>query len=252
MAERRLIQTSGPIKCSSRPTHTYILDKLDKLWLVDQNGSVKLQPVKKFFTPHSYFAFPRIRGFNNKLIREKSSHLDRLTLLQVVTDSYDTLKQLNDLRSEEGTGSVVKGIGVILGKTIEAVGKGGSEIIRAIGSGIKDGLEGFGDLDKKVVDSIGQNTGTIIRSSGEAFHDTASGAGTFFQKILGGISGSIIWGVLILLIGALLYTRIANHCSLKKLINKGKNDDPAIETSSEACPTCELPPRPESQKFTCT
>ena len=42
--------------------------------------------------------------------------------------------------------------------------------------------------------------------------------------------------------------RIANHhCSLKKLINKGKNDDPAIETSSEACPTCELPPRPESQ-----
>ena len=247
LAERRLIQTSGPIKCSSRPTHTYILDKLDKLWLVDQNGSVKLQPVKKFFTPHSSFAFPRIRGFNNKLIREKSSHLDRLTLLQVVTDSYDTLKQLNDLRSEEGTGSVVKGIGVILGKTIEAVGKGGSEIIRAIGSGIKDGLEGFGDLDKKVVDSIGQNTGTIIRSSGEAFHDTASGAGTFFQKILGGISGSIIWGVLLLLIGALLYTRIANHCSLKKLINKGKNDDPVIETSSGACPTCELPPRPESQ-----
>ena len=193
------------------------MDKLDKLWLVDQNGSVKLQLVKKFFTPHSSFAFPRIRGFNNKLIREKSSHLDRLTLLQVVTDSYDTLKQLNDLRSEEGTGSVVKGIGVILGKTIEVVGKGGSEIIRAIGSGIKDGLEGFGDLDKKVVDSIGQNTGTIIRSSGEAFHNTATGAGTFFQKILGGISGSIIWGVLLLLIGALLYTCIANHCSLKKI-----------------------------------
>ena len=49
-----------------------------------------------------------------------------------MTDSYDTLKQLNDLRSEEGTGSVVKGIGVIQGKTIEAVGKGGSEIICAI------------------------------------------------------------------------------------------------------------------------
>ena len=79
LAERRLIQTSGPIKCSSRLTHTYILDKLDKLWLVDQN--VKSQPVEKFFTPHSSFAFPRIRGFNSKLIREKSSHLDRLTLL---------------------------------------------------------------------------------------------------------------------------------------------------------------------------
>ena len=41
--------------------------------------------------------------------------------------------------------------------------------------------------------------------------------------------------------------RIANHCSVKKLINKGKNDDPAKETSSEVCPNCELPPRPESQ-----
>ena len=60
-----------------------------------------------------------------------------------MADSYDMLKQLNDLRSEEGTGSVAKGTGVILGKTTEAVSKGGSEIIRAIGSGIKDGLEGF-------------------------------------------------------------------------------------------------------------
>ena len=62
LAERHLIQTSGLIKCSSRPTHTYILDKPDKLWLVDQNGSVNSQPVKKFsrhiplcFSLHSRF-----------------------------------------------------------------------------------------------------------------------------------------------------------------------------------------------------
>ena len=47
LAESCLIQTSGPIKYSSRPTHTYIFYKLDKLWLVDQNGSVKLQPVRQ-------------------------------------------------------------------------------------------------------------------------------------------------------------------------------------------------------------
>ena len=66
LAERRLIQTSSPIKCSLRPTHTSILDKLDKLWLVDQNGSLT---VKKCFILHSSFAFPCIRGFNSKLMQ---------------------------------------------------------------------------------------------------------------------------------------------------------------------------------------
>ena len=48
--------------------------------------------------------------------------------------------------------------------------------------------------------------------TGRALHDTATGTGSFFQRIIGGISGSLLWSVLFLIIIYLLYLKLANHC----------------------------------------
>ena len=44
--------------------------------------------------PHLTYRFPKIRGFNSKLARPSEIHLDRFSMLQLVTASHETLHQL--------------------------------------------------------------------------------------------------------------------------------------------------------------
>ena len=48
--------------------------------------------------------------------------------------------------------------------------------------------------------------------AGHALHDTATGTGSFFQRIIGGISGSLLWSVLIVIIIYSLYLNLTNYC----------------------------------------
>ena len=48
--------------------------------------------------------------------------------------------------------------------------------------------------------------------AGHALHDTDTETGSFFQRTIGGISGSLLWSVLIILIIYLLYLKLTNHC----------------------------------------
>ena len=88
---------------------------------------------------------------------------------------------------------------------MSGISSGGSHIIKAVGSALHGGLTGLANLDQKVVTSFGKATGYIIDSSGRAFEHVSRGAGGFFHNVLGGLSGSLLWGALLLLTIFCLY-----------------------------------------------
>ena len=45
-----------------------------------------------------------------------------------------------------------------------------------------------------------------------ALHDTATGTGSFFPCTIGGISGSLLWCVLFVIVLYLIYLKLANNC----------------------------------------
>ena len=108
-------------------------------------------------TEYARLDIPRLLHYNNKVPR-------RLSLLALLTRNKDNLEDLTNYRNK-GKGDIISGIGKILGSTISALAKGGSQIIRSLGKGIHDTLDGVGDLDTAVVGSIGNATTNVIRST---------------------------------------------------------------------------------------
>ena len=70
-----------------------------------------------------------------------------VSLLQLLSLSQDNLEDLTKFRIRGNNNLASLG----LSDTISAVVHGGSEIIKSIGHGIRDGLDGFGDLDKVIL-----------------------------------------------------------------------------------------------------
>ena len=80
-----------------------------------------------------------------------------MSLLQLLAQNQNNLDDLTAFRVR-GNDNLASGIGAIFSDTISAVAHGGSGIIRSIGHGLRDGLDGVGDFDEKVILSIGNAT----------------------------------------------------------------------------------------------
>ena len=71
---------------------------------------------------------------------------------------------------------------------------------------------GLGTFTKDLTVSVGNATDTVLQSTCHAFKDVASGSGSFFEQILGGISGTIVWSVVFLIIMYLFYLKFSDRC----------------------------------------
>ena len=158
----------------------------------------------KFKTPH--FSLSKIRGINSHLIRNRTHQLDRSSLLDFVSANHQSLQEIYQIY-DAGHNNFFRGLGTLFGITIKSLANGGSKIINAVGHGVKQGLQGFGSFNHAVITSIGNATGTVFRSTGSAVKDITTGTGSFFHQILGGISGSIMWSVILLLIAYQIYLK---------------------------------------------
>merc|ERR1712002_541712 len=105
-----------------------------------------------------------------------------------------------------GHGSILVGIGSLLGQTIHALASGGSQIIKALGAGIRDTFHGVGDLDEAVVGSISNATATVITAG-------ASGISKILSAI-GGPSGIILYILVIGLYVYIVYSRVRQDSAL--------------------------------------
>ena len=130
---------------------------------------------------------------------------------------------------------------------MSGISSGGSHIIKAVGSALHGGLTGLANLDQKVVTSFGKATGNIIDSSGRAFEHVSRGAGGFFHDVLGGLSGSLLWGALLLLTIFCLYQYVQNrrtlcHNETDTVASNDEIDDRELDiTQHDNCVDCGLP-----------
>ena len=132
--------------------------------------------------------------------------MDRSSLLDLVSANHQSLQEIYQIY-DVGHNNFFRGLGTLFGITIKSLANGGSKIINAVGHGVKQGLQGFGSFNHAVITSIGNATGTAFRSTGSAVKDITTGTGSFFHQILGGISGSIMWSVILLLIAYQIYLK---------------------------------------------
>ena len=248
LTERRLQSRASSIPCSDIPTTTYIADQSGDLWLVDQNGTATPINYSKIFLP----AFSNsILRLDTHLLQSIAEPFETFSLLDVLARTQETLEQLENIRAADEDNNVAQGIGKIIGITLSGLPSGGSHIIKAVGTALYGGLTGLGNLVEKVVTSLGKVTGNIIDSSGRAFEHVSRGAGGFFHDVLGGLSGSLLCGALLLLTLFCLYQYIRNqhNCCQQPAtlsdISKDDTDDGQIELQDmiqqENCVDCGLP-----------
>ena len=114
------------------------------------------------------------------------------------------------------------GIGSLLGQTITSLASGSSQIIRALGAGIRDTFHGVGDLYESVIGSISNATANVI---------TAGTTG--ISKVLdaiGGPSGIILYILVVILYVYIIYNRIKENPPLTMNLgiggNSSKKEDP--------------------------
>ncbi|XP_028417823.1 uncharacterized protein LOC114542487 [Dendronephthya gigantea] len=208
LTERRLNSHSKAIPCDNIPDATYIADHLGTLWYIDRNGTASKTNYTKTYLPAFSNAILKLGDINPRLLRYIPEPFETFSLLDVLAQTQETIEQLDNIRAADEGNNVALGIGKIIGITLSGISSGGSHIIKAVGSALHDGLTGLGNLDEKVITSLGKATGNVIDSSGRAFEHAARGAGGFFHDVLGGLSGSLLWGALVLLTVFCLYQYI--------------------------------------------
>ena len=238
--DKRLVTASPRIPCDQRSQHTYLEDIITHdIYEVSANGHVRIQELKSEHvkaTPDN--PIPMLRGYDERMVESRPQKLEPYSVLQIMSETHETIQTLQVLSDTQGGGDVLTGIGKGLGASLNAVAGAGNTIIRSLGSAIHDGLEGFGDMDEKIISSIGSAASDILTAGGGAIKNAGEGVGGFFGNILGGISGSIVWGVIIVII---CYLFITNPTIFAKLpcVNKSK-PSPTRKTDVDVLPDAEL------------
>eukprot|EP00794_Sanderia_malayensis_P015475 gene15475-17055_t len=209
---RELKPYSNVISCQSRHEFTVVEDLAGSLWHILANGTLFRSVASDTLYPHPSFRLPKLRGFNSKLVQPQSVSLDRLSLLEIVTNNYGTFQEIGQFADNNG-GDFFTGLGQVIGRTISALGTGGSKLLDAAGRSVNTALHGIGDAGVKVATGMTQSAGSLIEKGGHAIHDVEHGTASLFHSIFGSIGGAILWGVVVLVIAYLLYSRFASHCT---------------------------------------
>ena len=123
------------------------------------------------------------------------------------------MQQIHQFTTSTG-GDSFQGLGSVFGHAISAISKGGSQLLTAAGHGLKEGLHGLGDFSEKVTNGMAKTTGTLLEKGGHAIHDVEKGSASLCKSIFGGIGGAVLWGVVLLVIAGIAYSRFHNSCSL--------------------------------------
>ena len=148
--------------------------------------------------PEKNIQFPHLlkppKGFNDEIIHHTSVKIDHFSMLQLLTDTEYTIRELSDIHKTAPTGgTLLDGITSAITATIWAAGKVGCSLVKAIGIATKDTLSGVSNVEGTLVNSIGNSRFKVITATGNAFH-----------QVFGGISGRLLWTLILPLICYLL------------------------------------------------
>ena len=170
----------------------------NSIWHMKNNTFTRMKKIN-WRTNNDHIGLMKIGHFQPHLLHYQSPLPQRLSMLYMLHRSRDIFDQLNSFK-ETGGGSVLAGIGSLLGQTISSLASGSSQIIRALGAGIRDTFHGVGDLDESVVGSISNATANVITAG-------TTGISKVLEAI-GGPSGIILYILVVILYVYIIYKRV--------------------------------------------
>ena len=197
LGRRNIGRHANKVSCDGVDNDTYIADKDNNIW---HKHKTTFRKIKKYNVPISndHIGLVKIAPYGASLRHYNEEPPSRNSLLFMLARSKEVLEQLEHFRSHGG-GSVLAGIGSLLGGAIHSLASGSSMIIKTIGEGIRDIFHGVGDLDEKVVGSISNATSTVISTG-------ATGISQILDSI-GGPSGIILYILVFGLYAYVIYSR---------------------------------------------
>ena len=208
LPEREINNYAKPIKCSQK-TLLLIRDNKKSLWTLYPNDTLKkIHNKTNTYLPRIYA--PKIHHFNEKLLHYTDMHEPRASLLRLLGDTSDVLQTLDNIRDVRSNG-FLHGLSNFIGTTVNALARGGSELVEAIGDSVKKDLEG----SSTVIDSIGGAGGEIRRDTGDSL-----------SKILMTISGPFLFGLCAFII---IYLSIQAFPNCKRYFAKRRKNMKAVE-----------------------
>eukprot|EP00794_Sanderia_malayensis_P002358 gene2358-2718_t len=99
---------------------------------------------------------------------------------EIATNNYGTFQEIGQFADNNG-GDFFTGLGQVLGRTISALGTGGSKLLDAAGRSVNTALHGIGDAGVKVATGMTQSAGSLIEKGGHAIRDVEHGKGAFAE-----------------------------------------------------------------------
>ena len=211
--DRKLVREGLKRPCTTTPMETYIKDGTNSIWHMKNNTFTKMKKIN-WRTNSDHIGLMKIGHFHSQLLHYQSPLPQRLSMLYMLHRSRDIFDQLNSFK-ETGGGSILAGIGSLLGQTISSLASGGSQIIRALGAGIRDTFHGVGDLDESVVGLISNATANVITAG-------TTGVSKVLEAI-GGPSGIILYILVIILYVYTIYNRVKDKAPLTMNLGFGNN-----------------------------
>ena len=211
---RSLTRTGSVVHCHKATNETYVADKENTLWHL-RNATFRKVEKYNVSLGDDMIGLTKIASYGAHLQHYESEMPSRMSLLRLLARNQEVMKQLEDFRVH-GHGSVLHGIGSLLGSAIHSLASGGSLIIKTIGEGLRDTFHGVGDLDEKVVGSIANATSNVIGAS-------ASGASEILDSI-GGPANIVLYALVLGLYAYLIYSRWGKPSPFTIRFNSGNQN----------------------------
>ena len=229
ITDRQIVHISSKLNCSERPQHTYLKASNGTYYLITSDGEITETHIDRDTAkePHDTNLM-KLRGYDPDWIVKIPEHLEPYAMTEIISYTQDAIREMQEIRQNQGGGNLLVGIVKAIGTVIEKAADGGSEIIKSIGSGIKNVFEGFGDMDEKIVTSIGSAGSKIIDSTGGAIKNTGTGIGNVFHGFFGGVGGSIKWAIT--LISMIIFFYVYRK-KFAKFLCRRKEPEKKLQTS---------------------
>ena len=128
--QRRLVRDGRERPCTAKAPPTYVKDKKDQLWHLEEGKFAKVSKMN-WLTNNDHIGLTKIGHFQSHLIHYEKPFPQRLSMLGMLGRSKEVFDELHTFQTA-GHGSILAGIGSLLGQTIHSLASGSSQIIKAL------------------------------------------------------------------------------------------------------------------------
>ena len=185
---RRIYAESPTIDCNKRPSEIYVRDSHNKFWKFNNETGFSRTKIQYQQYGSKRLTMQKLNGFNEKLAHYSKPKTHRNTILSIIAEEQDSLKEITDFKTK-GKGSFINGIF----------------------SGVADSVNSLSDTSRTILHSIAVGLKHITNDTVEIAVETTDTIEGFFNILKGGPSSLVLYVIDLLIIGYLIYERLIQN-----------------------------------------